>query len=87
MRHALVKYLSKGKATSWNEFRAYLMLNVLGNIHLICCLNWIPSTNNMMDTIDRCKLVYMLEQRFPFNFGKLIYDQLEKAALMHESKV
>lgn len=66
-RHDLVKYLSKGKATSWNEFRAYLMLNVLGNLHPICCMNWIPSTNNMMGAIDRCKLVNMLEHKGCFS--------------------
>ncbi|XP_020882005.1 uncharacterized protein LOC110228601 [Arabidopsis lyrata subsp. lyrata] len=52
----------------------------LAGLYLICCINWLPSKNNSNVTIDRAKLLYLINEKIPFNYGKLVYDQVERAA-------
>ncbi|KAG7599440.1 Ribonuclease H-like superfamily [Arabidopsis suecica] len=79
-KHALAKYLSEGKVVTWKDLRTPVMPTHLAGLYLICCINWLPSKNNSNVTIDRAKLLYLINEKIPFNYGKLVYDQVEKAA-------
>ncbi|CAA7027779.1 unnamed protein product [Microthlaspi erraticum] len=79
--HALVQYLTGDRIHHWTKFNTSMLTPEMGHLYGICCYNWMPSSNNTNVTKDRAKLLYKLANRIPFNFGKLVYDQIKAVAV------
>lgn len=77
--HSIAKYLTGGRVQSWRGFRPRLLTHTMGSLFGVCCLNWMPTTNNTYVTKERAKLLYMLAKKTPFHFLKLVFDQIPQS--------
>jgi len=68
--------LSNGKANSWKMLTSRLLSPELALLNKICCHNWSPTVNHSVLKPERMTLLYMVAKALPFNFGKLIFDEI-----------
>ena len=68
--------LSNGKANSWKMLTYRMLSPELALLNKICCHNWSPTVNRSVLKPERMTLLYMVAKALPFNFGKLIFDEI-----------
>jgi len=67
---------SNSKANSWKMLTSRLLSPEIALLNKICCHNWMPTVNRSVLKPERVTLVYMMAKALPFNFGKLIFDEI-----------
>lgn len=67
---------SGGKVTHMEDLVSKNLMQTMVVLHKMCCHNWMPTTNQTTLKHDRIHMMYMVENLKPFNFGKLVVDEI-----------
>ncbi|CAE5959738.1 unnamed protein product [Arabidopsis arenosa] len=70
----LAVLMSGAKVTRWADLITKRFSCSMKMFHKICCDNWIPGTNRTTLRVDRLRLIDMVMDNKPFNFGKLVFE-------------
>ncbi|CAL9238293.1 unnamed protein product [Arabidopsis halleri] len=70
----LAVLMSGAKVTRWADLNTKRFSCSMKMFHKICCDNWIPGTNRTTLRVDRLRLIDMVMDNKPFNFGKLVFE-------------
>ncbi|XP_010495618.1 PREDICTED: uncharacterized protein LOC104772734 [Camelina sativa] len=79
-------FLSGGTVKSCKQLVSTAIKNqVIKDLHKICCSNWSPTVNTGYISTNRAMVIYMIMHHIPFNFGRMIYDQIIQLGLQAQS--
>ncbi|CAD5324603.1 unnamed protein product [Arabidopsis thaliana] len=78
----IVVTLSNCKANSWKMLTSWLFSLEITQLNKICCHNWMPKVNRFILKPERVTLLYMVAKALPFNFGKLIFDEIWRVRML-----
>lgn len=70
----LTVLMSGARVTYWADLITKRFSSSMKMFHKICCSNWIPGTNHTTLRVDRLRLIDMVMDDKPFNFGKLVFE-------------
>lgn len=70
----LAVLMSGARVTRWADLITKRFSRSMKMFHKICCYNWIPGTNRTTLRIDHVRLIDMVMDDKPFNFGKLVFE-------------
>lgn len=73
-----------GKKKKWGRVSMVDLTKTMNLMFKFTCANWMPTSNKSTLTKDRIRFIHMLCQGRPFNFGKMVFDQILEVAASPE---
>ncbi|KAF8084002.1 LOW QUALITY PROTEIN: hypothetical protein N665_0739s0001 [Sinapis alba] len=69
-------FLTDGRVKRWEDMSSKYLTATNQVLYKLVCSNWIPTTSYTAMNPERLRFIYLLYQHQPFDFGKLVYNQI-----------
>ncbi|KAF8098011.1 hypothetical protein N665_0276s0012 [Sinapis alba] len=69
-------FLTDGRVKRWEDMSSKYLTATNQVLYKLVCSNWIPTTSYTAMNPERLRFIYLLYQHRPFDFGKIVYNQI-----------